>query len=87
MLEKLGAKLENGEMPSADALIIVTPFGGDTTSCVSSQGLDAKRTLALDSLIPFEIAKRRVLMTNPLTGPEAREAARGLTPRMACPSR
>ncbi|MCS6764911.1 MAG: 3-hydroxyacyl-CoA dehydrogenase [Candidatus Protistobacter heckmanni] len=78
LLEKLGAKLEDGETPSADALIIVTPFGGDTTSCVSSQGLDAKRTLALDCLIPFEIAKRRVLMTNPLTSPEAREAARGL---------
>lgn len=76
LLGKLGAHVETGPAPSARALIIVTPIGEDTTSCAVEQGLDPKRTVAVDTLFPM--VKRRTLMGTPLTDPAVRDAARGL---------
>lgn len=76
LLGKLGAQVESGATPSAQALIIVTPIGEDTTTCAVEQGLDPKRTVAVDTLFPM--VKRRTLMTTPLTDPAFRDAARGL---------
>ena len=76
LLNKLGAKLESGGKPSAQALCLVTPIGDDATSCAVEQGLDPKRTVAVDTLFP--LAKRRTIMGTPITDPAFRDAAHGL---------
>lgn len=76
LLEKLGVRPESGERPSDQALILVTPVGSDATTTAVSEGLDARRTLAVDTLFP--LTKRRTLMTTPLTEPAFRDAAHGL---------
>jgi 3-hydroxybutyryl-CoA dehydrogenase len=76
LLSKLGASLETGATPSAKALILVTPIGEDATTAATSQGLDPKRTIAVDTLFPM--VKRRTIMPTPLTDPAYRDAAHGL---------
>jgi 3-hydroxybutyryl-CoA dehydrogenase len=76
LLDKLGAPVESGAKPSARALILVTPLGEDTTTCAVEQGLDPRRTVAVDTLFPM--AKRRTIMTCPIAEPEYRDAAHGL---------
>jgi 3-hydroxybutyryl-CoA dehydrogenase len=76
LLKKLGASLETGEAPSAKALILVTPVGEDATTCATDQGLDPRRTVAVDTLFPM--VKRRTIMGTPITAPEVRDAAHGL---------
>lgn len=78
LLGKLGATIDQGERPADDALIIVTPLGLDATTCAVEQQLDAQRTVALDTLFPLLEAKRRTLMTTPVTRPEVRDAAHAL---------
>lgn len=76
LLQRLGASLEEGEEPSAQALCIVTPTSGDCTSEIVQQGLDSKRTVALDTSFNFE--KHRTLMVCPGVDPGVRNAAHGL---------
>ena len=76
LLNKLSAPLETGAKPSDKALILVTPYGDDATSCAVDQGLDATRTVAVDTLFPM--VKRRTIMTTPVTDPAYRDAAHGL---------
>jgi 3-hydroxybutyryl-CoA dehydrogenase len=76
LLKKLGAVVESGEKPSAKALILVTPIGEDATTCAVEQGLDPKRTVAVDTLFPM--VKRRTIMGTPVTDPAYRDAAHGL---------
>src|SRR5471030_3252651 len=76
LLNKLGAKIESGAKPSAKALCLVTPIGDDATTCAVEQGLDPKRTVAVDTLFP--LAKRRTIMGTPLTEMAYRDAAHGL---------
>ena len=76
VLVKLGANVEQGAQPSANALILVTPIGEDATTAATSQGLDPKRTVAVDTLFPM--VKRRTIMTTPITDPAYRDAAHGL---------
>ncbi len=76
LLKKIGARLEIAAKPSAKALILVTPVGDDATSCAVEQGLDPKRTIAVDTLFPM--AKRRTLMGTPVTDRAWRDAAHGL---------
>lgn len=76
LLGKLGAIVETGSKPSARALIVVTPVGDDATSCAVDQGLDPKRTVAVDTLFPM--VKRRTIMTTPVTETTYRDAAHGL---------
>jgi 3-hydroxybutyryl-CoA dehydrogenase len=76
LLGKLGTNLETGKRPSDRALIVITPVGEDATTCAVDQGLDAKRTVAVDTLFPM--VKRRTLMTTPVTDPAYRDAAHGL---------
>ncbi len=76
LLSKLGTSVETGAKPSAKALILVTPIGEDATTAATSQGLDPKRTMAVDTLFPM--VKRRTIMTTPLTDPAYRDAAHGL---------
>ncbi len=76
LLSKLGATVESGATPSAKALILVTPIGEDATTAATSQGLDPKRTIAVDTLFPM--VKRRTIMPTPITDSAYREAAHGL---------
>jgi len=76
LLSKLGTSVETGAKPSAKALILVTPIGEDATTAATSQGLDPRRTMAVDTLFPM--VKRRTIMTTPLTDPAYRDAAHGL---------
>ena len=76
LLDKLGARREAGAKPSPGALILVTPVGDDATTCAVDQGLDPKRTVAIDTLFPM--VKRRTIMGTPVTDPSVIDAARGL---------
>lgn len=76
LLQKLGASVETGAAPSANALILVTPVGDDATTCAVEQNLDPKRTVAVDALFPM--VKRRTIMATPVTEPSHRRAAHAL---------
>ena len=76
LLGKLGAQLETGARPGAQALILVTPVGEDATTCAVEQGLDPRRTVAVDTLFPM--VKRRTVMGTPLTMDSYRLGAHGL---------
>ncbi len=81
-----GVAVEAGPVPSADALCIVTPLGSDATSLCLNQGLDARRTVAVDCLFGLTGDKhRRTLMTTPLTTPAMRDAAHALLARDGTP--
>jgi 3-hydroxybutyryl-CoA dehydrogenase len=62
--------------PAAASLCLVAPLGKDATASALEFGLDPARTVAVDPLFGF--AKRRTLMTTPVTLPEARDAAHAL---------
>jgi 3-hydroxybutyryl-CoA dehydrogenase len=76
LLRELGAHIESGARPSSKALILVTPLGDDATISAVDQGLDPKRTVAVDTLFPM--VKRRTAMPTPVTDPAFRDAAHGL---------
>ena len=76
LLASLEAPLESGDRPSDQALCLVTPLGEDATTTALAEDLDAKRTVAVDTL--FGLDKRRTLMTTPVTEPDHAAAARGL---------
>jgi len=76
LLQRLGAKVETGFAPSAEALIVVTPLGTDVSACVAAERLDAKRTLGIDTLP--DIAKRRTLMRSPATDHDIAAQAQAL---------
>jgi len=73
---KLGARVEKGERPSADALCVLAPWGPDATSAALAEGLDARRCVALDAW--FGLETRRTLMGTPVTDAAVRDAARAL---------
>ncbi|NMF90671.1 3-hydroxyacyl-CoA dehydrogenase [Aromatoleum petrolei] len=72
VLEAQGVALDRGDRPSADSVGVVLPVGTDATTCALAEGLDPKRTLALD---PLFVDKHLTLMTTPVTAAEARDAA------------
>ena len=74
LVSKLGAKVV--AKPAPDTLCLVAPVGMDATTAALEQDLDPRRTVAVDPL--FGLAKRRTLMTTPVTTPEARDAAHAL---------
>ena len=67
LLQKLGAVIQAGARPDADALIVVTPYGQDVSTAVVQQGLDPSRTVGLDTFNGFEHTRRRTLMVSPAT--------------------
>jgi 3-hydroxybutyryl-CoA dehydrogenase len=76
VVEHSGVAIEGGQRPSAEALCVVTPLGSDATSLCLSQGLDARRSVAIDCL--FGLEQRRTVMSTPLTTPQMRAAAHAL---------
>ena len=81
LLKDLGAKIEAGSSPSAQALCIVAPLGFDVTTVAIVERLDPARTVGIDLLIDDQLTKRRVLATNPATRPDMRDAAHALFAR------
>ena len=76
LLQKLGAEVETKESPSDEALILLTPIGDDATSSAVRQGVDPKRSVAVDTLFPM--VKRRTIMGTPITERAFRDAAHAL---------
>jgi 3-hydroxybutyryl-CoA dehydrogenase len=83
LVAKLGARTRAGAKPDAHALCLVAPLGADATSAALSEGLDPRRTVAVDCLTG--LAKRRTLMTTPVTDPAMRDAAHALLGRDGIP--
>ncbi|CAD5109153.1 3-hydroxyacyl-CoA dehydrogenase [Zestomonas carbonaria] len=76
LLERLGARLENGERPSARALCLLAPLGDDATQAALRLALDPERVVAIDVLA--ELDAHRCLMPTPATRPTWLLAARTL---------
>src|SRR5690606_31857671 len=78
LVEGLGAVIDTGDAPAADALLLVAPMGQDASTAAA--GLDASRVVALDTLFPYGLraCKRRVIMTTPATSAAIRDAAHAL---------
>jgi 3-hydroxybutyryl-CoA dehydrogenase len=67
-------QLDAGAQPGAQSLIVVTPVGADTTSAIGAAGLDARRAVGYDAVLPGY--KVQCLFANPGLAPEWREPAR-----------
>lgn len=65
LITAAGVQIESGKQPTDNALCIVTPLGEDATTCCAREGLDPRRTVAVESL--FDASRRRVVMTTPGT--------------------
>lgn len=81
LLRSLGATLQMGSTPGPDCLIVVTPYGRDVSTEVALQGLDAARTVGLDTLNDFEQTRRRTLMVSPATHEKWKTVAHALLGR------
>lgn len=81
LLKDLGAKIETGQSPSAQALTIVAPLGFDVTTVAVVERLDPARTVGIDMLVDDAATKRRVIATNPATRSDMRDAAHALFAR------
>jgi len=81
LLKNLGARIETGQSPSAQALTLVAPLGFDITTVAVVERLDPARTVGIDMLIDDAATKRRVLATNPATRSDMRDAAHALFAR------
>jgi 3-hydroxybutyryl-CoA dehydrogenase len=81
LLKDLGAHIETGQSPSAQALTIVAPLGFDVTTCAVVERYDPSRTIGIDMLCDDKTTKRRVIATNPATRTDMRDAAHALFAR------
>ncbi len=81
LLKDLGARIETGASPSAQALTMVAPLGFDISTVAVVERLDPARTVGIDLLIEDAATKRRVLATNPATRGDMRDAAHALFAR------
>ncbi|MBG9387087.1 3-hydroxyacyl-CoA dehydrogenase [Caenimonas aquaedulcis] len=81
LLKDLGAKIETGQSPSAQALTFVAPLGFDVTTVAVVERLDPARTVGIDMLVEDAATKRRVIATNPATRTDMRDAAHALLSR------
>jgi 3-hydroxybutyryl-CoA dehydrogenase len=81
LVHDLGAHIESGAAPSAQALILVSPLGFDVTTVAAVERLDATRTIGIDMMVDDAATRRRVLATNPATRRDIRDAAHALFAR------
>ena len=81
LLKNLGADIETGTTPSANAIILVAPLGFDITTVAVVERLDPTRTIGIDMLVEESATRRRVLATNPVTRVDIRNAAHALMAR------
>jgi 3-hydroxybutyryl-CoA dehydrogenase len=78
LLKNLGARIETGTAPSAQALCMVAPLGFDVTTVAVVERLDPARTVGIDMMLDDAATRRRVLATNPATRADMRDAAHAL---------
>lgn len=78
LLQRLDVELVEAEEAPEDALLVVTPFGEDVATIVAHFGLDATRTVALDTAFGLETGQRRVVMRSLLTADEWVQTARAV---------
>jgi len=76
LVAKLEPRARSDTRPEDRALCLVAPLGKDATTAALAEGLDPARTVAVDCLTG--IAKRRTIMTTPVTSPAMRDAAHAL---------
>ena len=76
LVKRSNVRIESGDRPSGDALCLVTPIGEDATTTCRRLDLDARRTVAVDTLFGLDL--RRTCMTTPATTQEHVRAAHGL---------
>lgn len=76
LLKQLGASIESGPRPSAEALCVLAPLGEDATESALRHNVDPARTVAIDALL--ELSTLRCLMLTPATRPDMQNAAHAL---------
>lgn len=76
LLERLGARVENGLRPSTSALCLVAPLGDDASEAALRHAMDPSRTVAIDTLTALD--SQRCLMLNPATREDMQHAAHAL---------
>ena len=81
LLKNLGSKIETGQSPSPQALTIVAPLGFDVTTVAVVERLDPARTIGIDTLLTDSECKRRILISNPVTRSDMKQAAHALFAR------
>lgn len=79
LLERLGADVERGEQPSAEALCLLAPLGDDASSAAQRFAVDPARVVAVDVMADLE--RLRCLMLTPATDDATRDAAHALFSR------
>jgi 3-hydroxybutyryl-CoA dehydrogenase len=75
-IEATGAFIETGERPSERSVIMLTPFGEDTTTSALAEDLNPTRSVSVDCM--FGLDRRRTLMTTPITRQAIKDAAHAL---------
>jgi 3-hydroxybutyryl-CoA dehydrogenase len=83
LVTELRANGNRGPATGDRTLCLVAPLGRDATTAALAEGLDPKRTVAVDCMTG--LTKRRTLMTTPLTTPAMRDAAHALLARDGVP--
>ncbi|HHU94594.1 MAG TPA: 3-hydroxyacyl-CoA dehydrogenase [Alcaligenaceae bacterium] len=78
LLKTLDVELDQSDEAPEDALIVITPYGEDVATVVANFGLDAARTVALDTAFGLEVGQRRVVMRSLLTEDRWTQLALGL---------
>jgi 3-hydroxybutyryl-CoA dehydrogenase len=76
-------EIDFGAKPDARSVCLFAPLGKDATTCAVDAGVEAERTLAVDTL--FGLDKRRTLMTTPVTDPDLRDQMHALLARDGTP--
>lgn len=79
LLNAVGARVEEGSAPSAEALCLLAPYGLDATSAAQRFSTDPTRTLCIDPLL--DCSRYRTLMRNPATRVDMCDAAHALLAR------
>jgi 3-hydroxybutyryl-CoA dehydrogenase len=79
LLRRLDAHVEEGAVPSAEALCLLAPYGRDATSASQHFATDPARTVCIDPLL--DDTRYHSLMVNPATRPDMRNAAHALLAR------
>jgi 3-hydroxybutyryl-CoA dehydrogenase len=80
LVQALGANVETGSEPTAQAMILVAPWGTDASQEAAEHGYDASRVIAIDTLfaVGYQACKRRVIMATPATSTQVIESALSL---------
>lgn len=74
ILRDAGCAVENERRPSSEAICFVTPYGEDATRAALANGIDPRKTVAVDPM--FGLNSRRSIMGTPITEADVLDTAR-----------